>query len=212
MCCYQACQYIYEQFIIWTAFQTAGHMYINGVIIACQEKFPTAHSLVKMWAAFSNSTRSLYLRNSDHHSCKQGFIVSLPCPFAPHCEGFQLQIVIYIYRAAPTLPGIRDVLQSTRSPTDIVRIYLNPVQAGKIDLTIKYLLQRNFLALWDCRVLITWVRAWMVVLGKRLRLGGRQICVWICFHVSHSLFSWYFPPVNTKTSRRCIHLTKHPFV
>lgn len=63
VCCRRACRYIYEQFIIWTVFQTAGHMYVKAVIITCQEKFPTAHSLGKIRvsrAGFSNPTRFLY--------------------------------------------------------------------------------------------------------------------------------------------------------
>lgn len=73
MYCRQVCQCIYEQFIIWTVFQTGGHMYVKVVIITCQEKFPAAHSLEKIQgsvAAFSNCTRSLYLMNDYRHSCK----------------------------------------------------------------------------------------------------------------------------------------------
>lgn len=86
--CHQVWEYIYEQFIIWTVFQTAGHTYVKAVVITCQEKFPTAHSLEKIQvspAAFANPARFLYLVSSCHRACKTHRKPkdhrSLLCPF-----------------------------------------------------------------------------------------------------------------------------------
>lgn len=170
VCCHQGCQYIYEQFIIRTVFQTAGHMYVKVVIITCQEKFPAAHSLEKIQAsvaAFSNFTRCLYLVTTTPAAKPTespqltGFIVPPPCKFAPYCEDLGLQICIYVHRVIAVLPGMCS-MESTRSPAYILKICLNHIHARKIHPTTKSLLQRTFLASRDYNV----GRAWMVVLGK----------------------------------------------
>lgn len=86
--CHQVWEYIYEQFIIWTVFQTAGHTYVKAIVITCQEKFPTVYSLEKTQASlagFANPTRFLYLLCSCYCACKTHRKSedhrSLLCPF-----------------------------------------------------------------------------------------------------------------------------------
>lgn len=151
MCCRQVCQYIYEQFITWAAFQTAGHMYIKIVIITCQEKFPTARSLQKIqvsFTAFSNPTKSLYLPNTDHHSCKPCWnpeLTRVDCiPALSICSSLWRLWVTNIPLPIQSCPRTAwDVLKSTGSPKDIRRLYLHHVPAGKMNLTTRDLLQRR---------------------------------------------------------------------